>query len=188
MQYDVAFYGTSLTYFNLFQPLLLNRLQASSGRFVRGYNMGIDGADSGSGVSNVSIPVTSRPSIVTFEFSMNDCASDRSISRATAISNNTSIITSLKAVVSASRIFAMTMNPVINIGGDSALRTGITDYYKDLRDLATSEGIGLIDNYPAWITYGVDTTKIPDGIHPIRSAVEAVTVPTMAAAIAPLLT
>lgn len=187
MQYDIGFYGTSLTWLNYFEPLLINKLQAATGRFVRGYNMGIDGADSGQGVTSIYSATMPRPSIVTFEFSMNDCASDRSISRATAIANNTSIINSLKAVVPASRIFAMTMNPVINVGGISANRTTITNYYQDLRDLATSQGIGLIDNYPAWITYGVDTTKIPDGVHPIRSAFEAVTVPMMAAALAPLL-
>lgn len=186
MQYDIAFFGTSLTWLNYWEPLLINKLQVATGRFVRGYNMGINGADSGQGVANVAAVSAIRPSVVTFEFSMNDCASDRSISRATAISNNTAIITALKAAVPASRIFAMTMNPVINTGIGS-LRTMITDYYQDLRNLATSQGIGLIDNYAAWLTYGVDTVKIPDGVHPIKSAAEAVTAPTMAAALAPLL-
>lgn len=187
MQYDIGFFGTSLTWLNYWEGLLINRLQATTGKFVRGYNMGINGADSGQGVSNVGIPMTPRPYIVTFEFSMNDCASNRSISRATAIANNTSIINSLKTVVPASRIFAMTMNPVIGTIGDGALRTSIPDYYQDLRDLAASQGIGLIDNYPAWLTYGVDSTKIPDGIHPIQSACEAVVVPTMLSALQPLI-
>jgi lysophospholipase L1-like esterase len=187
MRYDIAFFGTSLTWLNYFEGPLLNRLQATTGKFVRGYNMGINGADSGQGLANVGTPVTPRPSIVTFEFSMNDCASNRSISRATAIANNTSIIAALKTVVPASRIFAMTMNPVITSTSDGALRVTLPDYYQDLRNLAASQGIGLIDNYPAWLTYGVDTTKIPDGVHPIQSAFEAVAVPTMLNALLPLI-
>jgi hypothetical protein len=49
MEYDIAFFGTSLTWLNYYQPLLLNKLQAATGKFVRGYNMGFDGFDSGQG-------------------------------------------------------------------------------------------------------------------------------------------
>lgn len=124
-------------------------------------------------------------------YSMNDSSTTHSITRAHAISGATTVVNAFQAIgVPNSHIFLMTMNPVIASGSaDAATRTSVPDYYQDYRDLATTLGIGLIDNYPAWTASGlVNTTNIPDGIHPTLEAFEAVTVPTMAGVLAPLMT
>lgn len=178
--YSIGFMGTSLSWYWYYQDALINLLQKNTGRFVRGMNYGVNGADSSGGLSRVGQTVQDHPDFVTVEYSMNDAAN---LTLAAAQSNTISILNALKGVLPANRIFLMIMNP-----STDAARTNLSNYYQNYRDLSVSQGVGIIDCTSAWTAYGTGTTQIPDGIHPTKTATQAVTTPTMLTTLQPLIT
>src|SRR4051812_42187319 len=112
MQSDVsiAFCGTSLSWYNYYQPPLIARLQAATGKFIREFDYGYNGSNSNGtdgGLSRIGQVVADHPDFALIEYSMDDCAF---LTRAQAIANHVAMLDALKTVMPASRLFLMTMN------------------------------------------------------------------------------
>lgn len=183
--FDIATVGSSLTAGNAISRSwhreLRNALLPGKSEEIRTYNFGIGGADidDASAVSGRVIEL--RPRVITVEYSMNDCQLDFSHVQAATIA----MLDELKNGTPGSSIFLMTMNPVVGSSLSATSRPNLGIFYQMYRDLAVSEGVGLIDSYPDWV--GVTLTDIPDGIHPTAEANAERLVPAIASVIAPLI-
>jgi lysophospholipase L1-like esterase len=178
--YSIAFCGTSLSWYWYYQPPLIKKLRAATGRFIRPFGYGVNGSDSSGGVARIAQTAADHPDFAFLEYSMNDAAN---LSRGDAYTNTVSMITTLKTVLPASRIFLMTMNP-----STESTRLDIGDYYDDYRSISASEGVGLVDNEPLWEARGAVSDYTPDGIHPYEADTVAVTTTNLYATLLPLIT
>lgn len=172
MAFDIACYGTSLTWLYYWQPKLIELLAAQGVR-ARAYNLGKSARDSSWGIANVETVTRLRPRFALVEFSMNDC-----LYTLTAAETNTiAILNAIKAV--GSEIFLMTMNPTVGTGATAVKRAALPTFYQSYRNLAASQHVGLIDIAAVWATE-YQAGDIPDGVHPTKAAQERVTAPTIA--------
>lgn len=159
-------------------------IAAGKNRPVRGYTLGKPGQNSAWGVSNVGPVARLNADVVLIEFIMNDAYTGSSMSLGTSQSNAASIISAIQAGSPASQIYLMTMNPVYN----RTDRPNMASYNAMYASLASSLGVGFIDNYPLWGTVTVGMFDDGSGIHPSLSAIKSVMIPNVVSVIAPLLT
>jgi lysophospholipase L1-like esterase len=171
----VVTWGTSLSALYRWQPDVMHRM-ALAGVETRLYSPPFNGPPSDVALANVARVVAMRPKAVLMEFSMNDCPS---FPVSTARSNTIAILDALKAVVPANRIYLMTMNRPVGSGSDAVARVNVPYYYENYRALAASEGVGLIDLEPLWVS-GYVAGDIPDGLHPTEAAVKRIACPAVA--------
>ena len=119
---------------------------------------------------------------VFIEFAINDAALAHNISLEESKSN-------LQRMIDAIRTWAAGRNKAVDVviqttNNDpfSGVRPRLESYYQGYRDVARTNGLLLIDNYPNWSNlYSTDVAAwnryIPDGIHPNALGVENVILP-----------
>lgn len=182
----IAFTGTSLTSGQSshdWQIDVMAALQAGTSYTLRHYNLGYPGRVVADGLADVGRVIAVRPDIAVIEYAMNDAYTANGISVETFKSSLEAIVDAIKSGSSETAIFLMTMNPAIAPGASTV--PNLAQYYQGVRDTAALKGVGLIDNAPLWGT--PSSSDIPDGIHPIQSAVRAILVPSVTAALRPLM-
>lgn len=179
--FDIACLGTSLTAGSgadfSYQRDLMLALQPGKQSRLRTYNFGIPGGYSSDGVSQMARVAGMKSKVILVEFLMNDCLGTTTNCQ----SNTTTLVNGLKAASPGSAIFLMTMNPVRSgtAGGDT--RTALPTFNDIYRSLYTSLGVGLIDSYPNWT--GLNSTNVPDGVHPTAALNKSFLIPAIASAI-----
>lgn|GEM_PF-3178400 len=179
----IACFGTSLTTGRLsggWVQKLQNKLNGVSRRRVICYDVGQGSQTSSWGVANIDRPRNHRPDVCLIEFSINDSVAANGISIAQATANLQSIVNALRAVNPNVLIYLMTMNGC----PDLTLRPNLENYYENDRVFAAANGCGLIDIRPVWGT--PNYTDTPDGLHPSEAAVDAKLLPTVFAALTPI--
>jgi lysophospholipase L1-like esterase len=193
--FDIACIGTSLTAgtgnngagglpYGSFIPELVKALSPGKQSHIRIYNLGIAGGLSSDSLStSLPIALNLKPKAVFIENLMNDClgAGSGGLSTSSTSTNNTSIITSLKALPNPPAIYLVTMNPVAGAGAAATARSNLATYNAVYSTLAGSQSVNLIDCFTAW--GAGNTTDIPDGVHPTLAANIAKLIPTMVSAI-----
>lgn len=147
------------------------------------FDVGNPGWTSVDGLADVSRWAKLRPDIAVVEFAMKDAITGSGVSTANPKAKLGSIVDAIRAEYGFCQIFPMTMNRAISPG--SANVPNLANYYQAVRDEASAKSVALIDNTPLWGSPSSD--DIPDGIHPVRSAVLSVLVPSVASALAPYL-
>lgn len=182
----IAFSGTSLTSgvaSRGWQTDVINRLQVGCQYELRNFDMGNPGRTSAQGLADIGRLDALKPDLAVIEYAMNDALTSLSISVATLRSNLSAIVDAVRVKNPSATVFLMTMNPAISPG--SANVPNLPDYYQGVRDEAVAKGTLLIDNTPLWGT--PSSADIPDGIHPVRSAVLSVLVPNVVSSLSPYL-
>lgn len=181
--FDVAFIGTSLTSGRAYWQENLNRRMSLLAEYpIVFYDFGRSGATSNTLVNDAVSPSKMRVRAVVIECGMNDA--NLSVPIATFENNIKSMVNGFKDSDSTTAIFLMTMNPAI-FPAPSSLIAALPSYYQKIRDLSSSEGVGLVDNTPSWGT--PTTVQIPDGVHPTYAEAQGVVVPNLLTALSPLL-
>lgn len=181
----VVMYGDSETQLNGWTGALASDLGPS----YRVVNTALAGTTSSWGLENLRTHVLDyRPQVVVFEFSMNDAVW---LTLDQAKANTVTIIDELRAEDPGVRIFLATNNEPSAAAVASTLAkvpashlADVDAYYAQYRAVAAAEGVGLIDNEPAWrAAQAADPSIVPDGFHPTYAADLQVEVPVELAAI-----
>lgn len=181
----IVMYGDSETQLNNWTAAL----QADVGPGYKIVNTALAGQDSDWGMANLETNVLAcHPSIVVFEFSMNDAVR---LTLSEAKSNTISIIERIEAADPGAQIFLATNNEpsAAAVASSQMLVPGsnlanVDAYYQQYRDIAHEMHIGLIDNEPLWQkAQAADSTIVPDGYHPTLAADMLYEVPTVLAAL-----
>lgn len=190
--YDVATIGTSLTAggdtgAGVLEPYHLQlapALQAGKASRIRTYNFGLGGGYTDpNGLAAYPIAARLRPRVILIEFSMNDVLKSTSQAR----TDMRTLLSGLQAASPTSKLFLMTMNPVVGSSPSAVARAAVNTYYQIYRDeIALQPTVGLIDVYPSWS--GATLTDIPDGVHPTSIAQKAKLIPAILAALGPEVT
>jgi lysophospholipase L1-like esterase len=187
--FDFACLGDSLTMGWVeaaWQPHVVARLSMLTPRPVRTYDFGEGGSTAEGGLTRLQPLIDLRPQAALVAFGMNDSAYTTP-TMADYAENLRLIIGRIRAGTPGTSIFLMTMNPIAtNATTEVQTRHArLPQYYDALRVGARQQRVGLIDNEPQW--RGSTTATIPDGVHPIASAVQQITVLNVVAALTPLL-
>lgn len=184
--FDVAFLGTSLTWPPSSGDWVLTcetALQALVTRPVRFYQRGAGGATAASGYETRQAAINLKPRVIVLEYAMNDAYTPSGISVASFAATMNNFIDSIRVGSPSTVVALMTMNPAIGTGATTV--PNLSQYYQTLRDISISKSTFLIDNTPLW--GNPTSTQIPDGIHPIGSALRLITVPNVASRLATLI-
>jgi lysophospholipase L1-like esterase len=185
--FDCAFMGTSLTArlsATKWMNTLGSSLRLATPRPIQLYDFGVGGQASSYGVAIAPGVAKMRPKAAVIEYGMNDAIPALGISVATFQNNLVSILQSFFTKSPDTRLFLMTMNPVIAPG--TSVVPNLAAYYQGLRDVAAAQGVGLIDNTPSWGTPTASQMNA-DGVHPLPDYAAAVIVPNVSAALLPLI-
>ena len=126
-----------------------------------------------------------RPDLIIAEFSINDATLLRGLSLARARAETQGLIADVGEA--GIPLYLATMSPAF--GWNWFERPGHRRYTALYRELAADHGTGLIDTEARW--HALDSSAraraLPDGLHPTDAAMQAITVPAFAAALAPLI-
>jgi len=182
----VVIIGTSLStvkYGNwpsLLEPWL--KSEAPDPSKVTVVNLAISGSSSQTGGINQLANIKAQnPDTVFMEFSMNDAYTPYNMSLAQSTTNHNFIIDDLHAYNPDVEIIIQTMN---NPNPSGEPRPAIAAYYQVARDVATSQGLLLIDHYPNWLDlYNTDPTTwdtyVDGGIHPTNTGYDNILMPEL---------
>ncbi len=187
--FDFACTGDSLTgghYSREWQVDVAERLSLLSSRPVRNYNFGLNGTSTPWGLQRMPEIVALRPRAVVIAFGMNDCTAE-GVTVSQYMENLRQMIVIVRQGSPQSAIFLMTMNPLatdLNVSGVT-MRLTLPQYYEALRRTASEQRVGLIDNDRTWV--GATSAEIPDGVHPLKSALLLNTIPNVVNALNRLL-
>lgn len=124
------------------------------------------------------------PDVLIVEYSINDASLVAGFPLWLSRANHLKIINS--AHRAGVKVFLATMNPAYD--HKAWFRPGQRRYQALYRDLSAKTGAGLVDTTPQWDALSAELRQRwqPDGVHPSDKAMAAITVPTMAAALTPL--
>jgi lysophospholipase L1-like esterase len=156
------------------------RLQEQAPTEVRFYDLGEAARASNWGLTNISQVVATRPQVAVIEFAINDAYTSFNISLAQSRTNTEGMINAIRSGSPGTRIFIMTMNPVL-----TSDRPNLADYYAQYRQISVDNGVGLVDNYPDWGTATVG--EIPDNVHPNIEGLRRVLIPNVVKTLKPLI-
>lgn len=161
------------------------------------FNNGKGSTNSGDGLATIALTADQKPTHVIFDaFDINDralIAGVPEVTLAQSVINKTAIVAALRAANPDVVIGMMTMSDVSAAG--QAGRPDLAAGYAQTRALAVTLAVDLIDNYAGTVTvpggwpkpgpdgiYQIDpTTGLPDGLHPIASAVDTYMLPNVLA-------
>ncbi len=179
----VSALGTSLTAPGAWLESLSAALEPLLNRPVRTLNFARVGATSRWGLRIVDQVSQARPDIAIVEFASNDAALHRHVPLGESRANITQIIHALKGASSKTRVYLMTMSPLIGLRG--LLRPRLARYYELYPVLAAGERVGFIDNRPAWkaLSRAELRRALPDGSHPTREFALSITLANVVRAI-----
>ncbi len=186
--YDVLVLGTSLTSRGDWPELLQDRLNACATGPVRVERLARAGAASGWGLAalrdHLSDPDADPPDLLIVEFSGNDASLARGFPLFISKRNHRGIIQLARQ--SGAAVILATMSPAW--GRDALERPGQDRYHALYRDLASSDGVGLIDTISDWRALSPEDRRasVPDGLHPTREAMAAIAVPAFMEAVGPI--
>lgn len=183
--YDVIILGTSLTSRGDWHDLLQERLSECSAGPVQVERIARAGAASGWGLSTLRDRLSRAgaevPDLIVVEFSGNDAALIRGFPLFVSRRNHLEMIRAAQDAGAA--VMLATMSPAW--GWNALERPGQDRYHALYRDLAASEGVGLVDTISDWRALSPERRRadVPDGIHPTGEAMVAITVPALVEAI-----
>lgn len=186
--HHVLLLGTSLTRSGDWPELLQARLAACASGPVTVERLARAGAASDWGLAalhtrlaDTAAPV---PDLVVVEFSGNDASVIHGFPLGKSLRNHRQIL-QLVRDNGATPILA-TMSP--GWGWKALARPGQRRYHALYRDLASDEGIGLIDTIATWraLSPAERQVAVPDNLHPTPAAMAAITIPAFEAALRPL--
>lgn len=182
----VVAFGTSLTASNPWPEALQARLSDCLGRPVAVTRVARNGAGTSWAESNLAAVIAAVPDLVLLEFVTNDAdiADGRGLAASRAA--HARLLDGLAAERPAAQVMLLTMNPVF--GPVRHLqRPFLARYDAMLRELAVERGVALADLAPRWQAAVAADPGLapPDGLHPTGAATARVTVPALAALIAP---
>jgi lysophospholipase L1-like esterase len=193
MPRKIVIIGTSLstaTYGNW--PALLEtwlKSEAPDPAKVTVANLAVSGSNSQTGGINKLADIKGRnPDTVFMEFSMNDAYTPYAISQVQSETNHNFIINDLLTFNPDMEIIVQTMNNPA--AGHLTIRPDIAAYYQVARNVATAQGLLLIDHYPNWLDLyntapAIWSTYVPDNIHPISTGYDNILMPELQQALEP---
>jgi lysophospholipase L1-like esterase len=158
MMETIVMYGDSETALNGWTDVLATTISSK----YNVVNTAKPGQTSAWGLANLQSHVIDyHPSIVVFEFSMNDAVW---LTLEQAASNTITIINELRSKDPGVSIYLSTNNePSTAAIAATPQLANVDAYYQQYRGLAAAMNVGLIDNEPLWQAAGV----VPaDGFHP----------------------
>lgn len=122
---------------------------------------------------------------VIVDFAVNDASLWRGMPLMRSRANHIEIIDAAKA--NGAAVLLATMSPAFGL--KAAARPGRGAYDDLYRDLAASEGVGLIDDAPRWRAKGDAWLRasIPDSLHPTNAAMAEITLPSFERALSALI-
>jgi acyl-CoA thioesterase-1 len=188
----VVIAGTSLSHANygnwpgLMEPWLKG--EAPDPTKVTVVNLAISGSNSQTGGINQLAGIKAQnPDTVFMEFSMNDAYTPYNISPQQAEDNHNFIIDDLRAFNPNIEIIIQTMN---NPNPSGEPRPNIAAYYQGARDVATAQGLLLIDHNVNWLDlFNTDLTLwnsyVGDGVHPSSAGYADIMIPELQQALEP---
>lgn len=142
-------------------------------------NLGQAGSTSNWGLANIGAVAALKADAVLIEFAMNDAVTSGGVSLAVSESNLRAMVSAIKSERSTTLVMPMTMNPAI--GSGKSVRPELTAYYQMYGRVARELGLPILDHYGSW---GAPTSvQIPDGIHPVSTAVQPIVVPVVTQAL-----
>lgn len=180
----VVVYGTSLTEKGAWPGLM----QAELHRRYKGHIHLINGAMSGQtskwGVIHVEDRVIQkRPDVLFIEFAINDAHRRFEIGVDDTRRNFRRMVQRVKKALPECEIILMTMN---DAKGEAEYNRQfrLHEYYQAVRDVATENGLMLIDLYPQWQRLRLSDEArydryMPDGLHPTEEATRHFIIPAL---------
>lgn len=177
----VVTYGTSLTQFGAWVPLLedtLNKKYPGKVKIINSYGSGMA---SDWGVVNLDTNVLKfNPDTVFIEFAINDAWPPLNVTLAQAKYNLELMIKRIQYANENVEIILMVMNPGIKAHAKD--RPDLLKYYQIYRDVAKEKGLLLIDHYPNWMRLANNNNKlfksfIEDGVHPTKEGCKQIILP-----------
>lgn len=179
----VAAFGTSLTHLGGWLDPLERELAKCLARPVKVIDFAKSGKNSEWGRTAVLDVIRAEPDVVLIEFSSNDAAWFKGVSRSRSSENTAFIISEIKRSLPQTRIFLMTMSP--SLGLRRWIRPNVDSYYDLYQPLARDLGVGYIDNRPSWVSLDAEQLRagIPDGAHPSPQLASKLLVPSISRAV-----
>jgi lysophospholipase L1-like esterase len=183
----VVAYGTSLTANGAWVPMLQEWFDARYKGLVTVVNSGKSGMHSDWGLANVQKQVVDKkPDLIFLEFGMNDAVLRFNISTEKARANLDGMLKAIQDGNPQADIVLMTMNTAIDIADKTSgsTRPKLADYYANYTACATERKLALVDNFPSWRNLAetddkMFATYVPDGVHPTKEGIVAITWPNM---------
>ncbi|GAB4387672.1 SGNH/GDSL hydrolase family protein [Albidovulum sp.] len=187
--YRLLLLGTSLTRRGDWPDRLRERLGECAAGPVRVERLARAGAASDWGLAalreRLSRSGAQAPDLVIVEFSGNDAALAHGFPLFMSRRNHLAIIRAARDAGAA--VILATMSPAW--GWNALERPGQDRYHAIYRDLAASEGVGLVDTIADWRALPAERLRaaVPDDLHPTDEAMAAITVPALAEAVGAIL-
>lgn len=137
------------------------------------------GATSAWGRQQVEAIIALRPDVVLIELHANDAALHRRISVARSHATLCALAEALRQALPGARLIGMTMNPVR--GPRRWVRPWLGRYLRGHRQALGQQGGEWLDFSPGWgeLPRTQLRAAIPDGLHPVPAAANAVMIPAL---------
>jgi len=151
-------------------------------------NVALWGSDSSWSLRRLDARVLARrPTLLLFEFSINDADRRRGISLSRSRHNLEGLIDRVGRELPDCRLLPMTMSPVW--GPPAELRPELARYYEIYREVALERSLELIDLYERWTALDLAALRghLPDGVHPDAAACTSVVLPAVVERLSALL-
>lgn len=194
--YDIALIGTSLITSHKdrnWHLALARYMQPGKSKRIRTHSLGQNGATSSWGRDNTGPVTRLRPDAVLIEFVNDALASEQApapagMTPALSAANFGAIIDAVRNAAPDTAIYLMTLIRPRADAAEAVFPT-LASYYGLLPALALTKGVGMIDCYAAWGDPALHPEDFPedDGAHPNLSGYLRVSIPTIAAQLAPLI-
>lgn len=187
-RYQILIVGTSLTSRGDWPDLLQSQLRECATGQVEVEQLARAGAGSAWGLSALRQHLREQnarvPDIVIIEFSGNDASLVRGLPILLSKRNTQAIIQAARDAGAV--VFLATMSPAWR--REALERPGQERYHALYRDLAASEGVGLIDTIGDWVSLPSKERMllVPDGLHPTSEAMNRIVVSAFFSALGPL--
>lgn len=172
----IVAFGTSLTALGGWQDALRARLETCLERGVQIVTVAQVGATSEWALAQAADVVRRRPDIVLVEFAINDASLRHWLSLARSRANIEEVLSRLREISPAPRVFVLAMNPVHGLRG--WLRPRLSTFTAEHARAAIGMGAEFVDFRPFWHATSLADT-IPDGVHPVASAAIDAIVPEL---------
>ena len=178
--------GTSETAMSPWFGIMRDWLNSKYAGKVTFDNEAISGSNSTSGIgTQLPAALTHNPDAIFIEFAIND-SSNMTLEQSKA--NLQSMIDTIHTWAASKSKSVDIVIQTTNNDPYSGARPQLASYYQGYRDVARTNGLLLIDNYPNWLNlYNTDPTTwnnyVPDGVHPNSLGVYYVILPAIQGAL-----
>ncbi|WP_024337976.1 SGNH/GDSL hydrolase family protein [Bradyrhizobium japonicum] len=188
--FDIAIHGTSLTVDRNARnwPIIWEKsMQVGRVSRIKTYLTGREGQASGYGLANIQPVVNLRPRAAVLEW-INDANPAQGVSISQAASNWTAMVAAIRSGSPNTSIYFMLASQP-RADAIAATFPNLAGYDARIRSLAITLGVQLIDVRTAWgdPVLHPEEYAVDDGIHPLLSGLQRVTMPLMTATFGPLI-